>query len=127
MKIAIVEDDEIQSRSLAKELGDNGFTVLQAFDGAEGLKLVERERPDLILLDILMPKMDGMEFLKRLRESSGGNDIPVIFLTVVKPDDDIIRKVAAYHPAFYLMKPDWRLEDIAAKVKEVLKIDGERT
>ncbi len=71
-KILVVEDDGSVLSILTNALGKQGFVMLGARDGEEGLQTAFKERPDLILLDIIMPKMDGIDMLKRLRQDSGG-------------------------------------------------------
>ncbi len=65
-RIAIIEDDMVLSKAISEKLIQSDFDVIPAYDGEEGLQLVLREKPDLILLDIVMPKMDGMSFLKKI-------------------------------------------------------------
>ena len=71
-KILIVEDEEIMLKALVEKFSSEGFEVVQAIDGEEGLKKALCEKPDIILLDILLPKMDGMAVLKKLREDTWG-------------------------------------------------------
>ena len=77
-RVLIVDDDAFLSGIYATKLGLEGFTVISARDGEEGLKTAVKELPDLILLDVLMPKLDGFEVLKRLKEDPSTKDIPVI-------------------------------------------------
>src|SRR6185369_5489432 len=89
-KVAVVEDDQVLSKSLAEELQDAGFEAVKAFDGQQGLQLVLNEKPDLVLLDIVMPLMDGMTMLTRLRKSGEfGQHVPIILLTNLNADDKI--------------------------------------
>ena len=81
-KILIVEDDKSFLWILKQSFASEGFTVLVAEDGEAGLDLAEREKPDLILLDILMPKMDGITLSKKLKQLNSG--IPIMFLTNLK-------------------------------------------
>ena len=81
-KILIVEDEASLRKALVEKFQREGFETFLAFDGVEGLDQAERIQPDLILLDIIMPKMDGMTMLKKLRESGDwGKQVPVIILT----------------------------------------------
>jgi len=121
-KIAVIEDEEITSKSLVGELEDAGFEVITAFDGEQGLQLISKERPDLVLLDIVMPKMDGMTMMKKLRESGGlGRRIPIILLTNLNADDKITSSVAQNEPAYYLVKSNYTVADVVAKVKDCLE------
>src|SRR6185295_10847997 len=87
-KILIVEDELPMLNALSDTFKDEGFIVIQAHDGEEGLESAKETLPDIILVDILMPKMDGMTMLKKLREDENGKNIPVIVLTNVAPDSN---------------------------------------
>jgi len=80
-KIAIIEDESAIRRMYAFKLNHSGFLVCEAEDGAKGLVLIKEELPDLILLDLRMPKMNGEEMLRALRGTEWGKNIPVIILT----------------------------------------------
>lgn len=121
-KIIIVEDEEIMRQALVDILKYEGFQVLEASDGEMGLELIFREHPDLILLDILMPKMDGMEMMRRLRQTDWGKEVKVFFITNVKPDDKIVMDISQYEPTYYLMKPNLDYRDMVKKIKEELGI-----
>lgn len=120
--IEIVEDEASQLKALADKFNREGFHVLQARTGDEGLKLALEERPDIILLDILMPEVDGMTMLKKLRdENSWGKHVPVIFLTNISPDNENINeRITEDEPAYYLMKANLTIDDVVDKVKERL-------
>jgi len=83
-KVLIVDDDESIRRLLALELGPYGVQVLEASEGAEGLRIAREEKPDVILLDVLMPRVDGWQSLRALKESPETRGIPVIILSVVE-------------------------------------------
>lgn len=110
-------------KPLEEELEDAGFDVIKAFDGEQGLQLILKEKPDLVLLDIVMPKMDGMTMLTKLRESGGefGTHVPIILLTNLNADNKIIGGVTKNEPAYYLVKSGYTVEDVVAKVKDCLK------
>lgn len=119
-KILIVEDERALMQVLHDKLLQEGFVVLQAIDGAQGLKMSLEEHPDLILLDIVMPKMDGMEVLRALRKDAYGKSAKVIMLTNLQPDGKILKNVLEDKPAFYFIKSDIELDDVLAKIKELL-------
>ncbi len=122
-KIAIIEDDKVLSKALGEKLIRAGFDIIQAYDGEEGLWLVLKEKPDLILLDIVMAKMDGMNLLKKLRNNSQNEwamKVPVIILTNLNADDNITRGVARDEPAYYLVKTDYTIDQVIEKVNECL-------
>ena len=92
-KILVVEDEISLRKALADKFRREGFAVLEAKDGEEGLAVALKEQPHIILLDIVLPKMDGMTMLKKLRqENAWGKSVPVILLTNLSADDDSILK-----------------------------------
>ncbi len=120
--VLIVEDEQPQVTALMDELTDNGFNVLRAVNGQDGLEIALRDKPDLILLDIVMPIMDGMTMLKQLRkENDWGKSVPVILLTNLSADnDERMWDIAATEPAYYLVKSNWSLHDVMEKIRERL-------
>ncbi len=122
-KILIVEDEIVMMRALVDNLTQVGFGhLLQAKDGEEGLAIALKENPDLILLDIVMPKMDGLTMLKKLRESPSGKNTKVILLTNLTADDNITKSVIANEPSYYLIKANYSMNDVIEKVKNTLGI-----
>lgn len=119
-KILIVEDEVAVFNALKDKLSINGFEVLEAKNGKEGLSLALREHPDLILLDIIMPKMGGITMMKNLRSDSWGAKVPIIILTNLNSDDSIIKAIEDNKPSFYLVKSDWNINDVVIKVRELL-------
>jgi len=123
-KILIVEDEQDILQALADKFIREGFDVLCAKDGEEGLEASLKERPDLILLDVLMPKMDGMTMMKKLRQITWGKSVPIILLTNLGlTDEKIVEGVVENEPSYYLIKSDWKIGDIVQKVREKLGID----
>jgi DNA-binding response OmpR family regulator len=119
--ILITEDEPPMSRILTDALSESGFETLQAKDGQEGLTLALEKHPDLILLDVLMPKMDGLAMIRKLRADSWGKNVPVIVLTNVSSDtDEIISTVVDTQPAYYFIKSDVKLDTIVEKIKQIL-------
>lgn len=118
--ILIVEDEKTLFNALDMKLESAGFRTLGARDGEECLAVATKEHPDLILMDIVMPKMDGMTALSKLREDEWGKDVPVIILTNLSSAEDISRatKKGVYD---YLVKANWKLEDVVEKVKKTLE------
>ena len=122
-RILVVEDEQLTRQALVDELANEGFEVLQAINGEEGLNTALREHPDLVLLDIVMPKMDGITVMSKLREDSWGKNVPIIMLTVLDSDDAILEKIVENKPAYYLIKKnELHAEEIVAKVKEKLGV-----
>lgn len=122
-KILIVEDENDQRDILSDEFKDQGFEVLIAENGKKGLNSAKEQRPDVILLDIVMPVMDGISMMSKLRESSTwGKKVPIILLTNLTSDSDrVIKAVSENDPAYYLVKSDWNLENVVDKVHECLQ------
>ena len=118
-KILVVEDEEAMLSALREKLSASGFGVIEAKNGEDGIRLALEAKPDAIILDIVMPKMNGMEMLTKLREDGWGKKVPVIILTNLGADEQITSKVAATEPAYYLMKMDYSLTDIVEKVKSL--------
>jgi DNA-binding response OmpR family regulator len=120
-KIAVIEDEQVVSKSLVGELQDSGFEAITAFDGEAGLALVLKEKPDLVLLDIVMPKMDGMTMMQKLRESGEyGQHVPVILLTNLNADDKIMGGITQNQPSYYLVKSVYTLADVVERVRHSL-------
>lgn len=117
-KILVVEDEATLQKALNDVLAQEGYEVLSALDGVSGLDLAKKEKPDLILLDIILPKMDGFDVLRGLKEED--YKIPVIVLTNLSDINDI-QKALDLGATTYLVKADFHLEDVLKKVKEVLK------
>jgi len=119
--ILLIEDEMAISRALSNILIFEGFRVIKTKDGKHGLKVALERRPDLILLDILLPEMDGISMLKKLRENEWGMNVPVIILTNVNNVNKIsdALKNQVYD---FLIKSDWKIEDILKIIKERLNM-----
>jgi DNA-binding response OmpR family regulator len=92
-KILIVDDDPIILRLLASRLKNSGYDVVNAIDGESGLKKAIAKKPDLVLLDIIMPGLNGFEVCKRLKENDKTKDIPVIMLTALAGEKDLSKSL----------------------------------
>ena len=115
----MVEDDALINEALTEGLKRAGFKVISALDGEEGLEKALKERPDLILLDLMMPKKDGHEMLAELREDEWGENVPVTVLTNATDTIDIF--LATKEKATrYAIKSSMKLEDIVKTVKAQL-------
>ena len=116
MKIILV-DDEPEILTLVRDyLSMEGFTVLTAMNGTEGMELIERENPDLVLLDWMLPGMSGLEMCRRLRETS---TIPIIMLTAKSEEIDRVLGLE-FGADDYIVKP-FSLRELAARIKTVLR------
>jgi DNA-binding response OmpR family regulator len=118
--VLIVEDEAPMLKVLTEKFSKEGFTVFEARDGKEGLEVALDKKPDVVLLDILMPTMDGIEMLKRLREDPWGKMVPVFLLTNLN-DLEKISESVRIGISGYLVKTDWKLEDVVNKVKDKLQ------
>ncbi len=119
-KILIVEDDLDLLGVLRKKFNIEKFEVLEAPNGKIGLEEALRGHPDLILLDILMPVMDGLTMLEELRKDTWGKSVPVILLTNLSDESKVAE--AMEHGVYdYLVKSDWNINDVVAKVRSKLK------
>lgn len=118
--VLIVEDEHSLLKVLGDKLTHAGFAVLAATNGEEGLHMALAHHPDILLLDILMPKMDGLQLLAELRKDTWGREVPVILLTNSRDLESVAQ--ATSHGAYdYFVKSDMKLEDVVAKVKEKLR------
>ncbi len=119
-KILVVEDELAYLKLLNYQLTEKGFEVLEAINGKIGLAKAKSESPDLILLDIRMPVMDGMAMLSLLRKGEAGKKTKVIMLTNLEPDDKILREVASDEPSYYFVKSDIQFNELLEKINELL-------
>lgn len=119
-KILLVEDDQILVQMYQKLLVNHGYDVKIALDGEEGLKLALQDHPDLILLDIRMPKMDGMTMMHNLRADVWGKNASIIILTNLDATDKRLEDIAKDQPSYYLIKADNPPEQVLEKIKEIL-------
>jgi two-component system, OmpR family, alkaline phosphatase synthesis response regulator PhoP len=119
-RILIVEDEEILLTALSEELKQEGFQVSGAKDGVEGVEKATAEKPDLVLLDLVMPRLDGIGALKQLKDTAETKDIPVVILTNLS-DYDKISDALSLGAMDYLVKANYRLEELVNKIKTVLE------
>jgi DNA-binding response OmpR family regulator len=120
-KILIVEDNESYLALLNQKFSREEFEVITAKDGSEGLKKAVDNKPDIILIDLLLPKMNGIQVMQELRKNEWGKFVPLVILTNLNPDDEILQAIMLNKPAYYLVKPEVTLEDITEKILSVLQ------
>lgn len=118
-KILFIEDEPTLQKTVGEILSQEGFTILSALDGAAGLLLAKSEKPDLILLDLILPKKNGFEVLAELKENPETAGIKVIVLTNLESSQDI-EKALGLGATNYLVKANYDLEEVATKIKELL-------
>lgn len=119
-KILIVEDDSFLRNLISQKLQKEGYEVAEAADGEEGLKKIKEEKPDLILLDLILPEIDGFEVLRRVKEDPLLASIPVIILSNLGQREDIERGMNL-GAADFLIKAHFTPGEIIEKIKNILK------
>lgn len=119
--ILIVEDEATIIDVLKEKLTDEGFFVVEAGNGEDGLAKAVKYHPDLILLDIVMPGMNGVKMLEKLKEDEWGRDAKVIFLTNLS-DEEKIAETYNLNPSDYLIKAEWSIGEVVKKVKDKLRV-----
>jgi DNA-binding response OmpR family regulator len=118
-KLAIIEDDPVINQMYRMKFEADGFEVQLADDGKRGVALVKQFKPDMILLDIKMPNMDGAEALKEIRGHDWGKDIPVIVLTNLG-EEEAPKSLRAMGIHSYIVKADLTPRQVVSRVKEAL-------
>lgn len=119
VKILIIEDDQFLRDLMSQKLLKEGFKIVGAIDGEEGLKKAAEEKVDLILLDLILPGMDGFEILSKLKQKAETNKIPVIILSNLGQKDDVA-KAKDLGAADYMIKAHFTPGEIIDKVKQIL-------
>ena len=117
-KILIVEDEQALEKTLGEILTQEGYKVIAASDGEMGLTLAQDSNPDLVLLDLILPKMSGFEVLKQLKGNNLTKDIPVIVLTNLESVEEV-DKAVSLGATTYLVKSQYSLEELVSKIKEI--------
>ncbi|MFH0819375.1 MAG: response regulator [Patescibacteria group bacterium] len=118
-KILLVEDDEMLHGMYTQKFGKEGYEVISAYNGVEGVEKSTTEMPEIILLDIIMPKMDGFVALKKIKDNPATKNIPVVMLTNLGQEEDV-KKGKELGATDYFIKANHTPAEIVAKVKEIL-------
>lgn len=120
--IEAIEDDTFLRGVMDEKLKLEGYSVLQARDGEEGLEIALAKKPDLVVLDIVMPKMDGLTVMEKLRaQGEWGKNLPIVLFTNLNADDEkIIKAIENNQPTYYLVKSNNTINDLIEKIKERL-------
>ncbi len=121
INVVVVEDDVFLANIYQKKFEMEGFKVIPADNGEKGLQEVQKKHPDIVLLDLLLPKMDGFTVLKNIKEDPSTKDIPVILLTNLGQKEDV-DKGQLLGAAGYLIKAHFKPSEVVAKIREVLHI-----
>lgn len=119
-KILFIEDEAALQKTFSDVLGSEGYAVISALDGETGLRLAKSKKPDLILLDLILPKVNGFEVLKLLKQNSETKEIPVLVLTNLEGIKEI-DKAIELGATTYLVKAQYSLEEVMDKVKSALE------
>ncbi|MBI2577978.1 MAG: response regulator [Candidatus Wildermuthbacteria bacterium] len=118
--ILFVEDESALQKTLEDRLKKEGFEMVHALDGESGLRLAQEKQPDLVLLDLTLPRMTGFEVLDGLKRLESTKAIPVIVLTNLEDLEDVQRALDLGAKT-YLVKSNYTLEEVAAKVKQAVE------
>ena len=123
-KILIVEDDKFLRELMTRKLKNEGFDLQEAIDGEEGLKKLETYKPDIILLDLILPGLDGFETLERIKDNPQVSNIPVLILSNLGQRDEI-EKGLKLGAVDFMVKAHFTPEEIVGKIKSILSKKGE--
>lgn len=121
IKILLVDDDLTFLITYQKILERNGFTVMPARDGEKALNLALAEKPDIVILDVDIPKKDGLEVMKELRASEWGKNVPIIILTGKEPDGARLEQINRWNPAYYFVKGDQSTDNFISKIQDLAR------
>ena len=119
-KILFIEDEPTLQKTLGDVLAQGDYKVISALDGKTGLRLAKSEKPDLILLDLVLPKMHGFEILRELKKDPETEEIPVIILTNLERMEDV-EKAIKLGAKTYLVKTKYAIDEIMEKIEKVLE------
>ncbi len=120
--ILVVEDEKSLREAIVDILRRKNYNPLEAKNGREGVEIALSKHPDLILLDLIMPEMDGMTALKKIRQDVWGAKVPIIILTNLSMNNkQLADDMAKHKPIFYLIKSDWKIHDVVDKVAKILE------
>jgi len=118
-KVLLVDDDVTLHDMYAERLRAEGYNIISAFDGEEALEKVSKEKPDIILLDIMMPKINGIDVMKKLCEDQTTNNIPIILLTALVQEINKVKSMMKEHDS-YLIKSEIMPADVIATIQKAL-------
>jgi CheY-like chemotaxis protein len=122
-RVLLAEDDRFLRRACEQSLRQRGYTVISAPDGEAALQLARRERPDLILLDMLMPRMTGLDVLRALKAGAQTREIPVLVLSNSSREQDV-QEVTRLGVVAYLVKANLSLQELGERVAGILSGTG---
>jgi len=117
--ILFIEDESALQKTFGDLLREEGYEMISALDGEVGLRLAKEKKPDLILLDLILPRIHGFDVLKQLKEDPETKDIPIIVLTNLEGIGDV-DKAIRLGAKTYLVKAQYTLEEVLEKIKKAL-------
>jgi len=117
--ILFIEDESALQKTFGEILSQEGYEMISALDGEVGLRLAKEKKPNLILLDLILPRIHGFDVLKQLKEDKETKEIPVIVLTNLERADDV-DKAIGLGATTYLVKAQYSLEEVVEKIKKAL-------
>lgn len=124
-KILIIEDDKALQRALSNRFEQEGFKILAATDGETAIRMVEELHPDLIILDIIIPKKNGFEVMEEVSKRPEISSIPVVVLSNLENTKDI-EKMMSLGAKAYLVKANYSLDEVVEMARKFLKEDGDK-
>jgi DNA-binding response OmpR family regulator len=119
-KVLLVEDDPMVVKMYQRKLTMEGFDLFLAFNGEEGLLAMAKNRPDIILLDIMMPKMNGLEMLKEIKNEELWKGIPVVMLTNLGDRPEDVQKCKELGAFDYWVKANLSLKDLVERIRKII-------
>jgi DNA-binding response OmpR family regulator len=119
-KIVFVEDEPHLQEELTAALVEEGFIVKNAYDGENGLEMIKKERPDIVLLDLILPKQDGFKILEAVKADSETKHIPIVVLSNLETAENVERAIRLGATS-YLVKPNYEISHITQKIKSILQ------
>jgi len=119
-KILVIEDDKFLRELISQKLIKEGYDIIEAIDGEKGIEAIKSEKPDLVLLDLILPEVDGFGVLAKVKEDASLSQIPIIILSNLGQKDDI-EKGLKLGASDYLIKAHFTPNEIVEKIKIILK------
>ncbi len=120
IKVLIVEDDQFLSDLYKMQLQKEGFKVVQSFDGLDGLAKIDNESPSIVLLDLILPEVSGMEVLKKSKSRPQTSKVPIVILSNLR-DEDKIKEALSLGAEGYIIKPTLTPKQIVEELRKYLK------
>ncbi len=121
IKVLLVEDDVMIVKMYKRKFNKDDFELTTAFNGEEAMKKIKNDRPDIVLLDIMMPKMNGLEVLNKIKADPLLSGIPVVMLTNLGDRDEDVEKCRELGAFDYWIKANISLNDLSERIKKIIK------